>query len=120
VFGYLGPNGAGKTTTIRLLLDPIRPTSGRATVAGLDAHRESVHVRRLTGYLPGELRLPARQTASGFLTFLARLRGGVERNAIAELADRLGLDLGRRLGDSRRGTSRRSASSPPSCTTPSC
>ena len=36
VFGFLGPNGAGKTTTIRTLLDFIRPTSGRATVFGLD------------------------------------------------------------------------------------
>ena len=41
IFGYLGPNGAGKTTTIRLLLDLIRPTRGRAAIAGLDSHRRA-------------------------------------------------------------------------------
>ena len=57
VFGFLGPNGAGKTTTIRLLLDLIRPTGGKALVLGLDTRRESLEVRRRTSYLPGELRL---------------------------------------------------------------
>lgn len=90
VFGYLGSNGAGKTTTIRVLLDLIRPTRGRAEIAGLDTHAQSVEVRRLTGYLPGELKLPPRSTAIGFLSYLGRLRGGVDRRAIGELAERLG------------------------------
>ena len=42
VFGYLGANGAGKTTTIRMLLDIIRPTQGKATVFGLDSHKQSL------------------------------------------------------------------------------
>ena len=46
VFGFLGPNGAGKTTTIRVLLDFLRPTSGRASVLGLDSRRDSVAIRR--------------------------------------------------------------------------
>ncbi|HXG75852.1 MAG TPA: ABC transporter ATP-binding protein [Gaiellaceae bacterium] len=103
VFGYLGPNGAGKTTTIRLLLDLIRPTRGRAAILGLDTRRRSVEVRRLTGYLPGELNLPRRTSAFGFLTFLGRLRGGVERRRITDLAERLDLPLGRRIGDLSRG-----------------
>jgi ABC-2 type transport system ATP-binding protein len=103
VFGYLGPNGAGKTTTIRLLLDLIRPTRGRATIAGLDTYRQSVEVRRSTGYLPGELKPPPRSTAIGYLSYLGCLRGGVDRRAIGELAERLELDLERRIGDLSRG-----------------
>jgi ABC-2 type transport system ATP-binding protein len=103
VFGYLGPNGAGKTTTIRLLLDLIRPTRGRAAIAGLDTRRNSLEVRRLTGYLPGELKLPGRSTALGFLSYLGALRGAVERRTILQLAERLELDVMRRIGDLSKG-----------------
>jgi ABC-2 type transport system ATP-binding protein len=103
VFGYLGPNGAGKTTTIRLLLDLIRPTRGHATIAGLDSRRRSVEARRLVGYLPGELKPPTRSTVSGFLSFLAGLRGGVDVAVVEGLAQRLDLDLSRRLGDLSKG-----------------
>jgi ABC-2 type transport system ATP-binding protein len=103
VFGYLGPNGAGKTTTIRLLLDLIRPTRGSARIAGHDTRAESVEVRRLIGYLPGELKLPSRVTALSYLSFLGALRGGVDERAVHALADRLELDLGRRLGDLSKG-----------------
>jgi ABC-2 type transport system ATP-binding protein len=103
VFGFLGPNGAGKTTTIRLLLDLIRPTGGRASVVGLDSRAQSVEVRRRTGYLPGELRTPGRSTAIEFLEFLGAIRGGVERRTIQALADRLDLPVGRRIGDLSKG-----------------
>src|SRR5690242_18273735 len=57
IFGYLGPNGAGKTTTIRLLLDLIRPTEGRARLFGQDAQVNSVDIHKRIGFLPGELNL---------------------------------------------------------------
>ena len=53
-FGFLGPNGAGKTTMIRTLLDHIRPTSGRATIFGIDTTADPVAIHRRLGYLPGE------------------------------------------------------------------
>lgn len=93
VFGYLGPNGAGKTTTIRTLLDFIRPTSGAASVFGLDARRDSVAIRRRVGYLPGELSLYEGLTGGEFLRYMAHLRGGAAWTQVEALAERLGAAL---------------------------
>jgi ABC-2 type transport system ATP-binding protein len=103
VFGFLGPNGAGKTTTIRLLLDLIRPTSGRLTLFGLDSRRSSVAIRKRLGYLPGDLRLYERMTGAELLRYFGHLRGldGAER--AVQLAARLDLDLGRRIKELSRG-----------------
>jgi ABC-2 type transport system ATP-binding protein len=103
VYGFLGPNGAGKTTTIRLLLDLIRPTAGRATVLGLDPTRDGVALRRRVGYLAGDFVVDGRQTGRELLTFLGNLRGGVPHARIDELAGRLDLDLSRRIKALSRG-----------------
>jgi ABC-2 type transport system ATP-binding protein len=73
VFGFLGANGAGKTTTIRLLLDLLRPTRGRASVLGIDCHRDSLNARLRIGYLPGELPIYRDLNAADYLKYLARL-----------------------------------------------
>jgi ABC-2 type transport system ATP-binding protein len=101
VFGFLGPNGAGKTTTIRLMLDLIRPTRGRLSVFGLDSRRDSVAIRRRLGYLPGDLRLYERMTGRELLRFFGHLRRAGKRGD--DLAQRLDLDLDRRIKELSRG-----------------
>jgi beta-exotoxin I transport system ATP-binding protein len=103
VFGFLGPNGAGKTTTIRLLLDLIRPTRGRFSVFGLDARRNSVEIRRRLGYLPGDLRLYERMTGGELLRYFGHLRGLDGTGHGNRIAERLDLDLDRRINELSRG-----------------
>ena len=107
VFGFLGPNGAGKTTTIRVLLDLIRPTEGRALVFGCDSRRESLTIRARSGYLPGELSLYPRLTGRETLRYLANLRGGVDWRYVSELSERLDCDLGRKVADLSSGNKRK-------------
>ena len=102
VFGYLGPNGAGKTTTIRLLLDFLRPTRGSAVVLGVDP-RHAAQTRRRIGYLPGELAFEGRERAGDLLRFFGDARGGVSARRINELAERLELDLSRKIRGLSKG-----------------
>ena len=102
VFGFLGPNGAGKTTTIRLMLDLIRPTSGRIRVLGTDP-RDAPLLRAHIGYLAGDFVVNGRHTARELLRYLADLRGGVPADHIDELAERLDLDPTRRIGTLSKG-----------------
>jgi ABC-2 type transport system ATP-binding protein len=101
IFGYLGPNGAGKSTTIRLLLDLIRPTAGRAAIAGLDVR--TVEARRRVGYLPGDLRLADRLTGREQLDSLARLRGGVDPATRDSLVERFQCVLDRPIRELSKG-----------------
>ena len=75
VFGFMGHNGAGKTTTIRMLLGLLRPTKGSATILGHDIVGDSLAVRRLAGYLPGDYALPKEMSARRFLRYIGAMFG---------------------------------------------
>jgi ABC-2 type transport system ATP-binding protein len=107
IFGFLGPNGAGKTTAIRVLLDLIRPTSGRAEVFGLETVEHSVEIRQRTGYLPGEMSLYENMTGLELLQYFAALRQGVDWSLVDQMATRLSCDLTRRIGALSQGNKRK-------------
>lgn len=97
VFGLLGPNGAGKSTLLRLLMGFIRPTRGRALIMGLECHRDYVAVHREVAYMPGDARLPGHMTGRQVVDFFSRLRSGRRAELGLRIAERLDLDLRRRV-----------------------
>jgi ABC-2 type transport system ATP-binding protein len=102
-FGFLGPNGAGKTTTIRVLLDHIRPTSGRALVFGIETTVDPVAIHRRLGYLPGEFSLYDKLTGGQTIEYFANLRGGVDPHYQQDLIARLDIDPTRRFREYSKG-----------------
>jgi ABC-2 type transport system ATP-binding protein len=103
-FGFLGPNGAGKTTTQRVLLDVIRPTSGRASIFGMDSRARGVELRQRVGYLPGELALYKEMRAEEFFKMYEYLRGANgAKGHWRDLAKRLDLDITRKISNFSRG-----------------
>jgi ABC-2 type transport system ATP-binding protein len=102
-FGFLCPNGAGKTTTIRTLLDHIRPTSGRATIFGIETTVDPVGIHRRIGYLPGEFALYDKLTGGQTIEYFANLRGGVDATYQKQLLQRLDLDPSRKFKEYSKG-----------------
>lgn len=107
VFGFLGPNGAGKTTTIRLLMALLRADSGTARIAGRDVWEQSVAIKRLTGYVPGEPSLDNNLTGGQILEYFAHLRGGVDQAYLKQLIQRLDLDPSRKFRQYSSGNKRK-------------
>src|SRR6266481_6829761 len=107
VFGFLGPNGAGKTTTIRLLMALLHADSGSARIAGLDCWKQSLEIKRLIGYVPGEPALDPNLTGGQILEYFANLRGGVDQVYLKKLIERMDLDTSRKFRHYSTGNKRK-------------
>jgi ABC-2 type transport system ATP-binding protein len=112
IYAFLGPNGAGKTTTVRMLTTLLRPTGGRARVAGHDVVSEAAHVRRAIGVALQEAALDPLMTGRELMRLQAILhgiRGAEGRRRADDLLDRVGLTgaADRRVGTYSGGMRRR-------------
>ena len=74
IFGFLGPNGAGKTTTIRMLTGFVRPTTGSASILGMDSWHNSVDIKTKIGFLPDSPNLYSNMTGTEFLGYMSDLQ----------------------------------------------
>ncbi len=97
VFGLLGPNGAGKSTLLRTLLGFLKPTSGWGKILKFDCEKQSIAVRQVTSYLPGDARLFRQMRGRDCLAFFHSMRPEVPKQRYLELAERLELNLDRRV-----------------------
>lgn len=75
ILGLLGPNGAGKTTTMKILTGFMPPTSGQATILGMDVAVDNLEVRKIIGYLPEHNPLYGSMFVKEFLHFICRVHG---------------------------------------------
>ena len=94
IIGLVGANGAGKSTLIKILLGVVPPTSGRASVLGMDVVREGQDIRRVVGYMPEHDCLPPDVGATEFVSHMARISGlprSAARERTAEVLRHVGL-----------------------------
>ncbi len=98
-FGFIGPNGAGKSTTIRTLLGLIAPTSGTASLFGLDIRKEKEQILVKTGYLPSEAIFYSGMRVRDVLQFSANLRKTDCKETAQTLCERLQLDSSRKVNE---------------------
>lgn len=93
VLGFLGPNGAGKSSTIRMLTCYVAPTSGRATISGLDVFDDRYEIAKRIGYLPEDTPIYRDMTVVEFLSFAGEMRR-MNRNLIRRRIKDVGLRCG--------------------------
>lgn len=98
IFGFIGPNGAGKSTTIRTLMGLLKPTGGHASIFGLDCGQCAAEIAKDVGYLPSENCYYNNLKVREMLQYTADLYGVDCRGRIEELAERLHLDMSRKIG----------------------
>jgi ABC-2 type transport system ATP-binding protein len=110
IFGFLGPNGAGKSTTMNMLLDFIRPTSGRAEILGHDTQKETTTIRQHIGVLPEGYDLYPRLSGRAHIEMAAELKAADDDPDV--IVDRVGLDredARRKAGEYSQGMRQRLA-----------
>ncbi|MCL1852635.1 MAG: ABC transporter ATP-binding protein [Peptococcaceae bacterium] len=105
VFGFLGPNGAGKTTTLRILMGFIRPDQGVARIKGKDTLGQRTKLKRIIGYLPGELHFFGKLSGQDLLDLLIDMHGGAPtlKHNCAILRQRFDLDTSQKISKMSKG-----------------
>ncbi|MDR1410099.1 MAG: ATP-binding cassette domain-containing protein [Oscillospiraceae bacterium] len=109
VFGFVGTNGAGKTTLIRQMMGFLKPDSGSAAIGGLDSWNDSAEIKRMVGYIPGEIAFPDAPTGTEFLRRQAELLGLADTSYAESMIGKLQLDPTANLKRMSKGMKQKTA-----------
>jgi ABC-2 type transport system ATP-binding protein len=109
VFGFVGTNGAGKSTTIRHMMGFLKPKSGSVTINGMNCWTNSAEIKKLIGYIPGEIAFPDAPTGTEFLRRQAELLGLKDMSYAESIIKKLQLDPTANLKRMSKGMKQKTA-----------
>ena len=109
VFGYCGTNGSGKTTTLRHIMGFLKPQKGSVTVKGMDAWKDADEIKKIVGYLPGEIAFPDVENGSEFLKIQAETIGLTDMSKAEQIINALQLDPTANLRRMSKGMKQKTA-----------
>jgi ABC-2 type transport system ATP-binding protein len=109
VFGFVGTNGSGKTTLIRQMMGFLHPDSGHIEINGLDSWKDSAQIKKLIGYIPGEIAFPDAPTGTEFLRRQAELLGLKDTSYADYITKKLQLDPTANLKRMSKGMKQKTA-----------
>lgn len=109
VFGFVGTNGAGKTTVIRHLMGFLKPQIGSVRINGMDCWEDSAEIKKMIGYIPGEIAFPDAPTGTEFLKQQAELLGLKDMTYANTIIEKLQLDPTANLKRMSKGMKQKTA-----------
>jgi len=109
IFGFIGPNGAGKSTMIKTLLNFLFPTSGSASLFGLDSVTDSRRIKAQTAYVPSDIRYYEDLTVGGLLSYSDSFYAAAEAGYTKSLIERFDLEPKKKIGELSMGNKKKVA-----------
>jgi ABC-2 type transport system ATP-binding protein len=109
IFGFVGPNGAGKSTTIKLLLNMLYPSSGKAAIVGLDTVSQSNKIKKFVSYVPCDVRYYADMKVIEILDTTRHFHGIHDKTEQERLIETFGIEAGKRFRELSMGNKKKVA-----------
>lgn len=109
IFGFIGPNGAGKSTTIKVLLNLIYPTSGFASILGMDVTKESSKIKEYIGYVPSEVNFYGEVKVKDIIKYAASFYSKISNDDVEKICNELELDMEKKMGQLSLGNKKKVA-----------